>query len=174
MIKAPNKSVYLRALEVTDLDRTLGWHNDSGLYETLGTPFRPVSRQTEEAWLKKAAEWSNNSLSFAVCLVETNAHIGNTYLREIDWISRRGELHLFIGEASERQKGYGQSAVRLLVSYAFRVLGLRRIYLEVLAENSRGVQAYEKCGFRKEGCMTGHTLKNGQFKDVLIMGLNAP
>jgi len=116
--------VYLRALELDDLERTYKWHNDPEMYRTLGGAFHHVSHVTEEEWLRKMVVSSPNEVNLAICLTENSLHIGNIYLRNIDWIARNGEAHLFIGEVGERSKGCGQAAIRLLVRYAFQDLGL--------------------------------------------------
>ena len=163
--------VYLRALEVEDLERTHKWHTDPSLYKTLGSNFRFVSRSTEETWIKRKCSVSENEINLAICLNNTNNHVGNIYLRDIDWISRRGTLHIFIGDVEDQGKGYGQSAIRQLISYAFDELNLQKIWLTILTENTVARYMYEKCGFIVEGTLKRHVYKNGQFKDVTCMGL---
>ncbi len=171
MISSSKEPVYLRALELSDLAQTFKWHNDPKLYETLVAPFRPTNRSAEEDWLRKAMSWSPSALNFAICSVERDAHMGNIYLRDIDPISRRGELHILIGEEGERGKGYGTAAVRLLANYSFRDIGLKRLWLQVLADNAVAIRVYEKCGFAVEGRLKNHVFKNGAYKDVLVMGI---
>jgi RimJ/RimL family protein N-acetyltransferase len=173
MIGNSQETVYLRALNMSDLERTLQWHNDPELYKTLGGTFRPVSRSTEEEWLRNVISASPRNVNLAICARDGDEHIGNLYLRDIDWVSRRCELHLLIGAKKHQSRGFGKSAIRLIKDYAFGELGLRRLYLEVLADNAVAVQVYEKCGFQKEGCLRSHVFKAGTFKDVLLMGLVA-
>ena len=163
--------VYLRALEVEDLERTHKWHTDPSLYKTLASNFHFVSRSAEETWLKQKCAFSKNEINLAICLKDTSDHIGNIYLRDIDRISQRGTLHIFIGDAENRGKGYGQSAIRQLISYAFDELNLQKIWLTILAKNTVARHIYEKCGFIVEGTLKRHVYKNGQFKDVICMGL---
>jgi RimJ/RimL family protein N-acetyltransferase len=165
-------SVYLRALEISDLERTHRWHNDFELYKTLIGSFHYVSRETEEEWLRKKQTFSPNEINLAICRMEDHQHIGNIYLRSFDWIARNAELHIFIGERENRSKGYGQEAVHQIITYAFKELGLYRLYLPVLEENHAAVRVYEKCGFKLEGKLRKHVFKSGEFKDVLFMGVN--
>jgi len=167
--------IYLRALEISDLDRCHAWHNDGSLYETLCDHYRFVSRRAEEQWLEQRTAYSSssNEISLAMCVRETDRHIGNIYLRQINWICRRAELSIFIGDRKERSKGYGQSAVKQLISYSFSDLGLRRVYLGVLSDNPAAIHIYEKCGFKVEGTLRNHDFKQGQWKDEIIMGICA-
>lgn len=163
--------VFLRSLELDDVEIIYRWHNDAELYNSLLNPFRSVSLAVVEEWLRKKQSYSSNEINWAICLMNNSLHIGNIYLRNIDWISRHGELNIFIGDSEQRSKGYGRAAVSLLIEYALQDLGLQRLYLSVLADNIPAIKMYEKCGFKTEGKLRKHAFKDGQFKDVLIMGL---
>lgn len=162
--------VYLRSLAQDDLDRVLNWHNDAELYSALAGHFRYVSLETETNWLRTRLE-ARDEVNLAICLFEPPEHIGNIYLRKINWVDRNAELHLFIAQREHRGKGYGTEAVRLIMKHAFEDLGLMRIYLNVLANNSGAIAMYEKSGFVMEGRLRRHALKSGVFEDVLVMGL---
>ena len=166
-------TVFLRALELGDLDRTLKWHNDPNLYATLISPFRHVSRQTEEEWLRRVMTSSPREVNLAVCVKESGLHVGNVYLRDIDWVSKNAALGLFIGESEHRGKGYGTSALRQMIRHAFNNLGLHRIYLNALAENEPAIRSYQRVGFIIEGKLRSHAFKQGRFRDVVILGLQA-
>ncbi len=165
------EDVYLRALELSDLDRTWKWHNDSGLYEWLVSPFRQVSRAAEEEWIRRKVAISQTEFQLAICLKENNQHIGNIHLRNIDWVSRLAEVGIFIGDAEHWSKGYGRQAMRLILRHAFHDLRLRRVFLTVLDDNHRAIRSYEKCGFVVEGRLRKHAYKRGQFRDLVFMGI---
>lgn len=170
-----NEPIILRALEATDLERCHSWHNDRSLYETLCDHFRFVSSHAEEKWLEQRTSYANSSseVSLAMCVRESGRHIGNIYLRQINWISRRAELSIFIGDLQHRSRGFGQSAVKQLLAYAFNDLGLKRVYLGVLSDNPAAIHIYEKCGFKIEGTLRNHDFKDGEWKDEIIMGVCA-
>ncbi len=167
--------VYLRALELSDAALVHTWHNDRNLYELLGGPFHFVSRHAVEAWLDRKTSYaaSSDEVSLAICVAASGKHIGNIYLRHINWITSHAEMQILIGDSSERSKGYGSSALRQILSYAFNDLGLNRIYLYVLTENATAAHSYEKNGFSLEGTLRGHIMKQGCRKDVHIMAISA-
>jgi RimJ/RimL family protein N-acetyltransferase len=171
--KGKDSKVELRALEPADIKRTLRWHNDPALYETLGNTFQHVSRRTEEEWLRCKSVLSSSELNLAICLARGGRHIGNLYLRDVDWVARRGEIHLFIGDPRDRGRGYGADALRQMITHAFGTLGLARLFLFVRADNRPAVRLYRRCGFEVEGRLRRHIFKRGRFKDVLVMGLCA-
>ena len=163
--------VYLRALEQRDIEKTYKWHNSPELYRTIVGPYFFVSREAERLWLDKQCKYSDKEINLAICEVESDEHIGNIYLRSIDWIARTGALNVFIGEVEKQSHGYGDSAVRQLIDYAFRTLNLRKIYLRVLSDNLNAIKLYKKLGFIVEGELKSHVYKNGKYRNVLMMGL---
>ncbi len=163
--------VYLRALEPSDLERTRKWHNDPTLYEMLVSPFRYVSAAAEEEWLRRKTAYSQTEIQLAICLRAGDRHIGNVHLTEVEWVARHACVGIFIGEEPYRSQGYGRQALRLLLRHAFGDLGLRRVYLTVLADNHRARRVYEQCGFTVEGRLRRHAYKRGQFRDLIFMGL---
>jgi RimJ/RimL family protein N-acetyltransferase len=163
--------VFLRAMELEDLDRVHKWHNDAELYTSLAGLYRFVSRSTVEEWIRKKQVFSQDAIHLAICATEDGEHIGNIYLRDIDWVSRHGEIHIFIGERGRRSKGYGRQALELLKDYAFRDMGLHRLWLRVMDDNAGAIRMYEKCGFVLEGRMRKQVFKNGDYRDILIMGV---
>lgn len=166
----PLEPVYLRALEVSDLERTHRWHNDQELYGSLVGGFRYVSKSAEEEWLRRRMGYSTSEVNLAICRSDSSEHVGNAYVRDIDWISRHAGFHLLIGEPFERGKGYGQSALRQVLRHVRGDLGLRRLYLYVLEENAAARRVYEKAGFVEEGKLRQHVFKHGRFLDLIVMG----
>ncbi|MCG6135001.1 MAG: GNAT family N-acetyltransferase [Nostoc sp. LLA-1] len=162
--------IFLRSLETKDAEKIHKWHNSPELYTSLLNPFRWVSLAVVEDWLCNKQSYLSNEINLAICLTSDLQHIGNIYLRNIDWTSRNGELNIFIGEPEERSKGYGKAAINLLLNYAFQNLGLLRVYLYVMASNIPAIKTYEKCGFITEGKLSRHIFKDGKFQDVLVMG----
>ncbi len=173
-----DEPIYLRALEMTDLDRMHMWHNDKELYEMVGGPFRYTSKQATQTWLEHKTSFAANSpasneINLAMCVRETDKHIGNIYLHQINWVARNGELRIFIGDHEERSKGYGKSAIRQLLAYAFNDMGLKKVHLGVLTDNTAAEHSYRKIGFSVEGTLRNHVFKQGIWKDVLLMGICA-
>jgi RimJ/RimL family protein N-acetyltransferase len=165
--------VFLRSLEIEDLPRIHAWQNDAETCDWLSAAFRPRSTRTIEQWLRAKQEWSEHELNFAICISATAEHIGNIYLRDLEWVDRRGELHIYIGQKTHRGLGYGEDAVRTVARYAFTALGMHRVFLFVANDNLPAIRMYERCGFRREGVLAEHYFKHGGYRDVLVMGLVA-
>jgi RimJ/RimL family protein N-acetyltransferase len=90
---------------------------------------------------------------------------------DIDWRARCGTLGIAIWNPEGRGHGRGTEAVGLFCAWAFGVLNLRRVQLSVFANNPRAIRAYEKAGFQLEGRRRQARFWDGEYHDVLEMGL---
>jgi RimJ/RimL family protein N-acetyltransferase len=73
--------------------------------------------------------------------------------------------------AGLRGEGLGREVTRLVLAWAFNVLGLHRVELEVLASNSRAIGCYRACGFRQEGIRREAGLYPDGWKDFILMAV---
>ncbi|MEU0071291.1 GNAT family protein [Streptomyces sp. NPDC006332] len=73
--------------------------------------------------------------------------------------------------ADLRGQGLGREVTRLVLAWAFDVLGVHRVQLEVLASNTRAIRCYLACGFRQEGVRREAQLYPDGWKDFIVMGL---
>lgn len=68
-------------------------------------------------------------------------------------------------------RGLGTEATRLVIDYAFGVVGVHRIELQVYDFNPRARRVYEKVGFVHEGTMRDALRWDGEWVDCHLMGL---
>ena len=73
--------------------------------------------------------------------------------------------------ADLRGRGLGREVTRLVLAWAFEVLGVHRVELQVLAGNRRAINCYRACGFRQEGVRREAELYPDGWKDFILMGL---
>ncbi len=89
----------------------------------------------------------------------------------LDWVDRRAEIGVMIGEKDHWSRGFGTEAISLLLRYMFEELNLERIGLYCDETNLRAQRCYQKCGFRQEGVFRHHRFKNGAFVNDVIMSV---
>ena len=70
-------------------------------------------------------------------------------LEDIDHNFLRAEFGIFLGQ--RRGTGIGTDATRLVLDWAFTMLGLHNVMLESYAFNEPAMRAYERAGFRVIG-----------------------
>ena len=91
----------------------------------------------------KASE--KNCRTFSVVLNDTKKAIGIKDIRKILKVATLGISF----DSKHINKGYGTDAIKILLKYYFKVMGMRTIYLDVAKHNIRAINCYKKCGFRK-------------------------
>jgi len=145
--------------------------NDPELRATLAQRY-PMSMAREADWIERVTRGQDPSeMTFAICLVEGNRHVGNCGLVAIDRDNRTATLGILIGERDCRGKGFGAEAIRVLCRFAFEEMDLRKIRLDAHAENAAALKTYERVGFRREGILREEVYRNGRPVDVVRMGL---
>lgn len=159
----------LRPLAPGDLRRLVKWYSDPQVIHFLGRG-AAVTLAEQERWFR---EYERKPDEQVFAIEVGGKHVGNLGLHRVDRVHRKADLGIVIGEASFWSRGYGTEAIRLALGYAFDVLGLNKVSLEVLAYNARGIRAYEKCGFQREGVHREDIYKDGRFFDVVRMGILA-
>ena len=167
----PLPAVRLRALERTDLARSLVWVNDPEITHFTGTLF-PVSEVEEEAWYQRVT----TDPSWRAFAVETadGRHVGNGGFRNIQWIPRSAEAWLYIGERSQQNAGLGRAALVELLKFGFERMNLHRIWGHVFAYNERSIKMLEACGFEREGVMRDDVFRDGRYYDSYMVSVLAP
>ena len=78
-------------------------------------------------------------------------------------------MGLFV--AALRGRGLGREVTRLVLAWAFDVLGVHRVELQALASNSRAINCYLVCGFRRKGFRREAELYPDGWKDFIMMGI---
>jgi RimJ/RimL family protein N-acetyltransferase len=97
--------------------------------------------------------------------------IGATGLEQIDFRNRHAKFGIFIGAKEEWGKGYGTEATHLVTQHAFLTLNLNRVWLHVVADNERGIRAYERVGFKREGILRQEHFRDGRYLDTMTMAI---
>ena len=111
-------------------------------------PPLPVSLEEIEARDRRWLEGSHADSAWFAIDADEEA-IGMCGLHEIDHFHARADVGIRLG-TQYWGKGYGQDAVRTLVTYGFRMLNLEKISLHV-SPTTNAVGAYTKAGFVEEG-----------------------
>ena len=68
-------------------------------------------------------------------------------------------------------KGYGREVTKLICFYAFIVLNLRKVRLEVYSFNKRAIRCYTSVGFEEVGRLKEEIYCMGRYRDVIVMEL---
>lgn len=162
----------LRELKKEDLQRINKWRNDKELINCLGAPFRYINLDVDYKWYDDYMQNRNSTLRCTIVEYSDEDNIlGLVSLTNIDLINRSAHFHIMIGDKDNRGKGIGYFAATEMLKHAFNNINLNRIELEVLESNSQALKLYEKVGFKCEGVKRQSTYKNGEFVNMIMMGV---
>jgi len=130
-----------------------------------------LDRGSEEAWLEETmtanAEQEPDRANFTIYDRRDGEPIGTSVLMDINHHHARARFGILLGE--RRGQGLGTEAARLTLDWAFSVLSLRNVLLEVLPWNAGAIRAYEKAGFKLIGRRRDALLAHGRRWDEISM-----
>jgi len=157
----------LLPLEREDLEFLRRLRNDPAMSAQLFSPSIPISSCEQELWYER--QLADRSTLVLIANV-SEGPVGYGQIKHIDYANRSVELGFHI--APEHQgKGRGTALVKKLVEFASTTLNMHRLYLQVFASNAKAIHVYEKCGFVQEGIQRDKVLKDGRFRDVMMMSI---
>ena len=169
-VRLEGELVVLRPRVDEDLALFARWHGNPDVRHWLHMSEMPNQTLEVERQRWQVARNDPTRLSFVIETLD-GVPIGNIVLIGVDPVHRRAELGIAIGEKGDWGRGYGTDAIRVILRCAFDVLNLRRVELITDIDNERGIRAYEKCGFVREGVLRAKRLRYGEPLDMLIMAV---
>jgi len=153
----------------SDLPSLVRWINDPEVTMFLAT-YLPMSETDEEEWLANLGKRKSNNIVLAIETIE-GVLIGSMGIHNIDWSSRTATTGALIGEKEYWGKGYGSEAKLLLLEYAFNTLGLRKIFSDVIAFNTRSIRYSEKCGYVIEARLKDCFFRRNKYWNKIILSV---
>ncbi len=161
------KKIYLRVIEEGDLNEEYqSWLNDEEVCR-FNSHHRFPNYQENMAEYFNSVIKTRNNLILAIVDKETDKHIGNISLQEINYFDRGAEFAIIIGNKNYWGKGVGEEAGQLIIEHGFKTLNLHRIYCGTSTENIGMQKLAKKLGFKQEGVLREALFKNGKFQDVI-------
>ena len=155
----------LRLATESDLPVLLKWRNSIEIQETAEND-SPVTRAEHALWFAEIT----NSNSTELIYEYNGTPIGQLNISRLDlknstayWGYSRGE--------NIAPRGSGTIMEYLALEYAFDKLLLRKLCGELFLFNERVQKVHRKFGWRQEGVLRKHRLKNGVHHDVLCIAL---
>jgi ribosomal-protein-alanine N-acetyltransferase len=172
------ENVYLRYPRVGDFFAWSRLRSESREFLAPWEPSWATDELSKGAFRRRLKKYQretrlDSAYAFFVFRTEDNALLGGCTLSNV----RRGvtqccALGYWVGERFARQ-GYMFDAVRALVPFIFRTLGLHRIEAACLPSNDPSKSLLGKVGFREEGLARRYLQINGEWQDHVLFALLA-
>lgn len=146
MIIARNKDVVLREFEESDIPKKIEWINNPQNNKYLHYDL-PLEEGKTQQWFQK-----KDNTRRMDCVVEYEGiPAGICGFLQIDKKNAKAEYYITIGEPGLKRRGIAMKATEAMLEYAFSVLKMHKVYLEVDSQNEAAMNLYEKIGFQREG-----------------------
>lgn len=163
------EQVRLRAFRREDLPRVMAWRRDAELRRGALWSDAPFGSREAQRWLRAASPGADPSrLTLAIELRAGHRLVGLTNLTRIDRGAGTAYFGIVIGEKDCWGKGIATESLRLVLRRA-AALRLRKVLLEVAADNPRAVELYRRTGFQTEGVLRRQLARPDGFVDVIVM-----
>ena len=162
------KNVVLRPMRREDAEEIVRWRNAPDVHAQMFAA-DPPTMEGHMRWFDSLQK-RDDKVEFVIVENSSGRPIGTIGLSNIDRVNHRAEYGILIGEADARGKGLAREASQLILKYAFEMLRLHRVYLHVFKENEPAIRLYRGLDFEQEGIMRQHALKDGKYRDVVVMG----
>ena len=161
--------VRLRPFRPEDLPRLIAWRQDEELRRGALWSEAPFGPREARRWLRIVSNGADASrITLAIELRASRRLVGLTNLARIDRRAGTAYFGIVIGEKDCWGRGLATESLRLMLRRA-AALRLRKVPLEVAADNPRAVALYRRAGFATEGVLRRQLARRDGFVDVIVM-----
>lgn len=157
--------IQLRPLLEKDIPFMLEWMHDESVTRFFRFESLNFTEEDVRAFIA-SARVSKDDAHFAIA-DDDDEYLGTISLKKIDRKNRNAEYAVCVRKGC-MGRNIAKAATDLVLSYAFRDMGLHKVHLNVLTENVRAIRFYEKYGFVYEGTLAGQILHRGLYKDLRL------
>ena len=165
------KRIGMRRLSEDDLtEEYFQWLNDPETTRFIDAGYFPNDWESFRSYLETMNR-DQSAVFLGIFWKENKKHVGNVKLAPIDWIHRRAEYSILIGNKHYWNMGICLETTYLVCKHAFNTLNLNRIQLGVVTGNHAALTSYRKIGFKDEGVARAYFWSENRYLDNISMGL---
>jgi len=166
--------IYLRALELSDIELLYKWENDTDNWIISHTQ-TPYSKFVLEQYIASAHEdiYTAKQFRLIVCDIN-NKPVGCIDLFDFAPNHLRVGVGILISEKDDRRNGYASEALKLLMHYCFETLNVKQIYCNITTDNEPSILFFQKHGFMITGIKKQWIRDGAKFKDELLLQFIKP
>lgn len=156
----------LRKLMPTDAELMYEWMSDPAVNQYFRFNKNGLSVEKCRTFIKSS--FTDNDRHYAI--EDAGEYMGTISLKHIDHNNETAEYAIALRKSAQG-KHLGTAASKAILEIAFNELGLNKVYLDVLSENTPAIDLYNKLGFKEEGVLKQHIKIDDEFKDLKLFGL---
>ena len=140
-------NITLRKFTASDIPDKVRWINDESNNTYLHYEL-PLEIEKTLCWFETVKDRADR---YDAVIEADGVSVGIIGLLNIDKVNLKAEYYITLGEGSYKRKGISYVASKQLLEYAFDIIGINKVYLNVDADNIAACNLYEKLGFKCEG-----------------------
>jgi len=163
--------VKLRKMTKEDTELYHKWRNDVEVMHSTNPSLDVYPLEATKEFVDHVILGTHAAKSYIIVEKGNGIPIGIVSLINIDYKNRNAECIIDIGEKEYWGKSYGSEGLKLLLDYVFYEMNLHRVSLKVFSFNDRAIRLYTKIGFQQEGSSRQCLFRDGQWHDIILMGL---
>ncbi|MBI1266973.1 MAG: GNAT family N-acetyltransferase [Cryomorphaceae bacterium] len=169
-----SERIYLRPLDVNDVtERYLGWLRDGDVKAFLEVDGNTLTLDDIREYIAEGPR-TGSYFMYAICLNNTDIHIGNVKVGPINKKHLISDLPVVIGDKEFWGQGIAVEAIKLGNEIAFKEHGIRKLHGQIYRNNIGSIKAYCRGGWIVEGLIRGRYLVDGESMDQVIVSCNNP
>lgn len=166
------ENIFLKALNKQDIIESnwYGWFNDEKLCENLQKHYFPNTLEEQVDYFNKNIFSSSTKLQLGIFKYEIEKLLGVISLNDIDYINRKAEMSVIIGEPEGKDTVTLLESWKLLLNHGFNTLNLNKIYSGTVLKEIV-ILMKKTIGFVEEGVLRQDVFKNGKYLDVYYVSI---
>jgi RimJ/RimL family protein N-acetyltransferase len=168
-------NIFLKILTENDVSDSgwFSWFNDEETTRFLQHRYFPNTIENQRTFYQQNIKNTTNKIQLGIVPHSYDSIVGVVSLSNIDFLNRKAEFGIIIGESSFRGKGIGKEATSLILSHGFKKLNLNKIWLGVHSEHKQAIKCYERTGFKIDGILRDEIAESNTFYNTVNMSILA-
>ena len=161
----------LRALTPEVYEDVFSTYSDEGLMQFFGCK---SATELEEERKKKSeglSMYRKTFLIFQLIEKESKKVVGWCGYHTWYFTHFRAEIGYMLFDDLNKGKGFMKEALPAVLNYGFQVMGLKRVEAFLSLENIPSLKLVTTLGFKQEGTLRDHYLKDGKLEDSTVFSL---
>ena len=154
-------------LSIEENKMVLEWRNHESIRKWMYSD-TIISTKEHAAFLSDLIRDENNF--YWVAKNDDGFFLGTISLNKIDFKHKHAYIGIYSNPFNDT-KNKAHLMIQSIKKLAFEIAGLHTLKLEAIDNNKKAINFYKKSGFSEEGRLKEFVFKNGQWHDVIIMGL---
>lgn len=163
------KTVSLRALEPEDVNLLYLWENDTKIWHVSNTQM-PYSKDYLTKYIHAVSDiYTDKQLRLVIVSTKNKKAIGFVDLFDVDFNHQRAGIGILIASEKNRNKGFADEAIKLVMNYVFTTLNLSQLFCNILVSNTPSLHLFKKNNFVLIGCKKNWIRTSVGYEDELML-----